>query len=48
VEPGTDSESGAISATPVISTGLQKIYIQIFEFSMVEKEFQNMLLKLLK
>lgn len=47
VEPGTDSESGAISATPVISTGLQKSIYQIFEFSMVEKEFQNKLLKLL-
>ncbi len=41
------SESGAVSATPVISTGLQKSIYQIFEFSMVEKEFQNRLLKLL-
>jgi len=36
-----------ISAPSVISTGLQKSIFQIFEFSMVEKEFQNRLLKLL-
>lgn len=46
-ESALDNESGAISATPVISTGLQKSIYQIFEFSMVEKEFQNRLLKLL-
>jgi hypothetical protein len=42
-----DNEGGAIAATPVISTGLQKSIYQIFEFSMVEKEFQNKMLKLL-
>ncbi len=47
VESQADGEGGAISATPVISTGLQKSIYQIFEFSMVEKEFQNRLLKLL-
>ncbi|HPD77861.1 MAG: hypothetical protein BWY23_00475 [Spirochaetes bacterium ADurb.Bin218] len=36
-----------ISAPNVISTGLQKSIYQIFEFSMVDKEFQNRLLKLL-
>lgn len=46
-EASAEKESGAISATPVISTGLQKSIYQIFEFSMVEKEFQNRLLKLL-
>lgn len=41
------AERGTVSATPVISTGLQKSIYQIFEFSMVEKEFQNRLLKML-
>ena len=36
-----------VSATEVISTGLQKSIFQIFEFSMIDKEFQNKLLKLL-
>ena len=39
--------SREVSATNVISTGLQKSIFQIFEFSMVEKEFQDRLLKLL-
>jgi len=42
-----DNGEGEISAAPLISTGLQKSIYQIFEFSMVEKEFQNKLLKLL-
>ena len=46
-ETAAENEGGAIEATPVISTGLQKSIYQIFEFSMVEKEFQNKLLKLL-
>jgi hypothetical protein len=37
----------ALSAPSVISTGLQKSIYQIFEFSMMEKEFQNRMLKLL-
>ncbi len=37
----------APSAPSVISTGLQKSIYQIFEFSMIEKEFQNRMLKLL-
>ncbi len=36
-----------ISAPTLISTGLQKSIFQIFEFSMIEKEFQNKMLKLL-
>ncbi len=36
-----------VSAPNVISTGLQKSIFQIFEFSMIEKEFQNRMLKLL-
>jgi hypothetical protein len=36
-----------VSAASVISTGLQKSIFQIFEFSMIDKEFQNKLLKLL-
>ncbi|HOP64150.1 MAG TPA: cyclic nucleotide-binding domain-containing protein [Spirochaetota bacterium] len=48
-DAGAAEENGGekIAATPVISTGLQKSIYQIFEFSMVEKEFQNRLLKLL-
>ena len=34
-----------VSAVNVVSTGLQKSIFQIFEFSMVEKEFQDRLLK---
>lgn len=36
-----------VSAPALVSTGLQKSIFQIFEFSMVDKEFQNRLLKLL-
>jgi hypothetical protein len=36
-----------VSAPALISTGLQKSIFQIFEFSMIEKEFQNRMLKLL-
>jgi len=36
-----------VSAANVISTGLQKSIFQIFEFSMIDKELQNKLLKLL-
>jgi len=45
---GADAErTGAVSAPSVVSTGLQKSIFQIFEFSMIEKEFQNRMLKLL-
>ncbi len=36
-----------VSAPALISTGLQKSIFQIFEFSMIEKDFQNRMLKLL-
>ena len=42
--PETKSD---ISAPALISTGLQKSIYQIFEFSMIEKDFQNRMLKLL-
>lgn len=40
-------DSAPVTAASVISTGLQKSIYQIFEFSMIEKEFQNKMLKLL-
>ena len=42
-----DERKSDISAPSVISTGLQKSIFQIFEFSMIEKDFQNKMLKLL-
>ncbi len=45
-EPASE-ERTAVSAPALISTGLQKSIFQIFEFSMVDKEFQNRMLKLL-
>jgi CRP-like cAMP-binding protein len=42
-----ETSSSDISAPNVVSTGLQKSIFQIFEFSMIEKEFQNRMLKLL-
>jgi hypothetical protein len=47
-EAGAAPEASVdISAPNVVSTGLQKSIFQIFEFSMIEKEFQNRMLKLL-
>ncbi len=40
-------ETGFSGAPATVSTGLQKSIFQIFEFAMVEKEFQNRLLKML-
>jgi hypothetical protein len=50
--PAADTDAapaakGDISAPALISTGLQKSIFQIFEFSMIEKDFQNRMLKLL-
>ncbi|NLV66288.1 MAG: cyclic nucleotide-binding domain-containing protein [Spirochaetes bacterium] len=42
-----EAEGDFAGAPSVISTGLQKSIFQIFEFAMVEKEFQNRLLKML-
>ena len=52
VETAADAEAAPerrsdMSAPALISTGLQKSIFQIFEFSMIEKDFQNRLLKLL-
>ena len=49
VQSGDDSqqEAAPVTAASVISTGLQKSIYQIFEFSMIEKEFQSKMLKLL-
>lgn len=42
-----EESKGDISAPSLVSTGLQKSIFQIFEFSMIEKDFQNKMLKLL-
>lgn len=47
VSEGIEKSNDAPAAVSIISTGLQKSIYQIFEFSMIEKEFQNKLLKLL-
>ena len=43
----TSEVTSEVSAANVISTGLQKSIFQIFEFSAIDKEFQDKLLKLL-
>ncbi len=46
-ETGDEVKRSDVSAPALISTGLQKSIFQIFEFSMIEKDFQNRLLKFL-
>ena len=47
VSPEVERSEGVTAVAPVISTGLQKSIYQIFEFSMIEKGFQNKMLQLL-